>query len=149
MDATPAHKQTGLTKPHLLVTAALVRKAGQVLITRRPDHSHFGGLWEFPGGKVEKGESFGACLARELQEELGISVRVGSLLYTAHFEYDDRYVTIYFMDCEIVSGEPRPIGCSEVRWVSIAELNHYPMPPADLEFIHILQQGNLGLEKDG
>lgn len=129
------------TKPHYTVTAAVIRRQDRVLITRRLEHSHLGGLWEFPGGKLEPGEDLRSCLSRELEEELGIRPQIGAVLYRATHEYEDRCITIYFISCSIGSGDPKPIGCQDIRWVPIVELDQYPMPPADREFVTLLQQG--------
>ena len=134
------HSPIHSAKPFLEVAAAVLWRDKKLLITRRPPGTHLAGLWEFPGGKIEPGETPQQCLVRELQEELDIQIDVSKLLYTTTYEYEDRIVRLYFLQCRLRSGEPRPIGCAQVRWVDRSELEHLPMPPADRDFVQILIQ---------
>ena len=113
------------------VAAALVFDAGRLLITRRPAGKHLGGFWEFPGGKLEEGESFQDCLQRELREELGIQVRVGELLAAVEHNYPEQTLQIHFYRCALDSGTPSPIECDAVEWITPSMLNDYAFPPAD------------------
>lgn len=113
------------------VAAALVFDAGRLLITRRPAGKHLGGFWEFPGGKLEEGESFQDCLQRELREELGIQVRVGALLAAVDHNYPEQTLRIHFYRCALDSGTPSPIECDAVEWITASMLNDYAFPPAD------------------
>lgn len=115
----------------IAVAAGLVFRAGRLLITRRPKSAHLGGLWEFPGGKLEPGESWEEGLVRELEEELGITVRVGRLVTEVTHAYPDRTVHLRFFACTLAAGEPRPIGCSELAWVLSDGLAAHPFPAAD------------------
>jgi mutator protein MutT len=115
----------------LLVTAAVVRRDGQVLIARRLPSGPRGGLWEFPGGKVEPGESPEEALRRELREELGVAVEVGPLLMRVDHDYPDRAIRLVAYDCTLAAGDPEPLECAEVSWVAPAELVTYPLAPAD------------------
>lgn len=118
--------------PIIRVAAALVFHAGRLLITRRPAGKHLGGFWEFPGGKLEKGESFQDCLKRELREELGIQVRVGTLLASVDHSYPpEQTLRIHFYRCALDSGTPSPIECDAVEWITVSMLNDYAFPPAD------------------
>lgn len=125
------------------VTAAIIRRDGSFLIAQRPEGSHLEGLWEFPGGKRESGESLEACLMRECAEELGVTVRVGPLLKVVEHAYPDRRVKLHFFECEMVGGDPKPIGCSDVRWVAPEEMSSFPFPPADACLIEELESGRL------
>jgi 8-oxo-dGTP diphosphatase len=117
------------------VAAALIERGGRVLIARRPEGSHLAGLWEFPGGKREPGESFEACLAREVREELAAEVEVGEEVRRVRHAYPDRTVEIRFFRCQVVRGEPRAVQVAALAWVLPAELARYPFPPADAEIV--------------
>ena len=113
------------------VVAGLIFRHGRLLITQRPPGSHLGGLWEFPGGKCEPGESDEQALTRELREELGVDVAVGDLIETVTHRYPTKTVCIRFHGCRLTSGDPAPLGCHDLRWVTGAELDHYDFPEAD------------------
>ena len=120
------------------VVAAIIRREGKILITRRFDNVHLPGLWEFPGGKVEPGESLPNALIREIREELGIGISVQDEFFTAEHEYPAKSVRLHFFNCSIVSGEPQIIEVADLRWAAPSELNRYPFPEADRELIAIL-----------
>lgn len=117
---------------HLHVVAAAIRNAaGEYLLTRRADHQHQGGLWEFPGGKVEPGEAREAALARELQEELGIApLRARPLIGIPH-AYADKRVFLDVWLVESFEGEPHPHEGQPMRWVPGAELSQLAFPAAN------------------
>lgn len=117
------------------VSAGLIFRNGTLLITQRHASDHLGGLWEFPGGKREPGESFEQCLVRELEEELGIRVEVGAELEDVTHAYPEKRVRLKFFKCRLLSGEPRPLGCSQLRWVAPAELERYDFPEADARLL--------------
>ena len=123
--------------PPIEVAAGLVFRDGKLLISRRRAQDHLGGLWEFPGGKRERGETFEQCLRRELQEELGVHVAVGALLETITHDYPGKRVLLRFYRCRIAAGEPepRPLGCAAVAWVGRAELSDYEFPAADARLL--------------
>ncbi len=128
------------TLPHYDVTAGVIEADGRVLIAQRPLQGMLGGLWEFPGGKVEPGESLEECLQRELREELGIEVEVGEPLLTLRHTYTHMRITLHVFRCRIRSGTPQPIGCADMRWVPIAELDRYPFPRTDQQIVEWLRQ---------
>jgi mutator protein MutT len=124
----------------LVVTAAVIERAGALLVTRRPPGSHLAGCWEFPGGKCEAGESHQACLAREIREELDAGVRVGPEIHAVSHAYPDRVVELHFFSCELTD-EPRAALGQEMRWVARADLASLEFPPADAELIGLLAKG--------
>ena len=113
------------------VSAGLVFRAGKLIITQRHADAHLGGLWEFPGGKREDGETFEQCLARELREELGVVVVVGKLFDSVTHAYPERTVLLKFFLCKLPTGEPQAIECAAVKWVNREELPAYDFPGAD------------------
>ena len=117
------------------VAAGLVFESGHLLITQRPPGGHLGGLWEFPGGKLEPGESWEEALVRELREELDIAVVVGREFSRVQHAYPGREVRLRFFVCRIVSGIPSPVGCSAVAWVGPHELERFEFPEADRQLL--------------
>jgi mutator protein MutT len=136
-DSRPVTRDTGggrrsLSSQSIIeVAIGVVRDDGRVLIARRPEGTHLAGLWEFPGGKVEDGETPAQCLVRELREEVGIEIAVGEPYERLEFVYPERRVRIYPFECRLLAGTPSPIGCAELRWVTPAELADYEFPPAN------------------
>ena len=120
------------------VVAAIIRRAEKILITRRGDHVHLAGLWEFPGGKVEDGESLRSALQREIREELGVDVGVDDEFFTVEHEYPTKSVRLHFFNCTILQGEPQPLDVADLQWVEIAALPNFEFPPADVELIRKL-----------
>lgn len=117
------------------VSAALIFRDGQLLITQRHADVHLGGLWEFPGGKREPDETFEACLIREIREELGVEITVGELFEEIVHAYPEKTVHLKFFICGIASGEPAAIGCAAFRWVSREELIQFQFPAADVQLL--------------
>ena len=122
------------------VAAALLFRDGKLLITQRHADAHLGGLWEFPGGKREPGETFEQCLKRELREELGCDVEVLELVETITHAYPEKTVHLRFHRCRWLAHEPRPIDCAAVCWVARDELDSYDFPAADAQLLEHLQQ---------
>jgi len=125
--------------PRLIVTAAIVERDGAYLVTRRPRGVHLEGLWEFPGGKCDPGESHPECLRREIQEELGIAVAVNSEIFAVSHAYEDRIVELHFFACDIAD-EPQALIGQEIRWVPGDGLLELDFPPADAELIELLRK---------
>jgi 8-oxo-dGTP diphosphatase len=124
-----------------LVVAAVIRDAaGRILLARRPRAAHMGGLWEFPGGKVEDGESPPAALERELAEELAVTVAVREPITFAVHEEPGLRILLLFYEAELVGGMPRPLEGQEVAWVDSGELTAYPTPPADAALVELLSR---------
>jgi mutator protein MutT len=127
------------------VAAGLIRDAaGRYLITQRRRGSHLAGLWEFPGGKVEAGETPAACLRRELAEELSATFTVGALVETVRWEYPDRTVVLHFFECTLETGDIVPREEQAMEWVPGARLADYSFPPADRELIQRLARRSAG-----
>jgi len=106
-------------------------------VTRRPRGVHLEGLWEFPGGKCEPGETHAASLEREIAEELDTGVVVNQEIFAVTHEYPDRVVELHFFECSL-TGTPSAMLGQEMRWVSREELRSLSFPPADEELIRRL-----------
>ncbi|HWQ90128.1 MAG TPA: 8-oxo-dGTP diphosphatase MutT [Clostridia bacterium] len=117
------------------VAAALVFRAGKLLITQRHPEAHLGGLWEFPGGKREPDETFEACLERELLEELGIEVEVGELLESLTHSYPEKTVHLRFFRCSWRRNEPQALECPAFAWITPEQLGQYTFPAADARLL--------------
>lgn len=126
------------------VAAGLICSDGRYLIARRKPGVHLAGLWEFPGGKREAGETLEDCLRRELLEELSVEVDVPIPFQIIRHEYAEKTVELHFFRCTIEAGQPMPVDCAELRWVSPSELTGYQFPPADRPIIEALQQHDGG-----
>lgn len=114
-----------------VVVAAVIVRDGRVLLTRRLEGQHLAGLWEFPGGKLEGGESPEEALVRECREECGIEVEVGEIVDVTYHRYPEKDVLLLFYRCELRAGEVRHLQVADHAWVAPSELDEYPLPPAD------------------
>lgn len=123
----------------VVVAAAVVEREGAFLLTRRAEHTHLAGLWEFPGGKCEAGETLDECLRRELLEELGARVNVGREIFVVTHEYPEKIVELHFFRCELV-GDAHPRLGQQMRWVPREELRGLDFPAADRDLIEALTQ---------
>ena len=127
--------------PHIVVGAAVVtNRKGEVLIAQRREKDMLGGLWEFPGGKQETGETIQQCIARELKEELGINIETGEFLITVKHAYSHFSMEMHTYFAKIRSGRPRPIECQNFQWLKISDLRKVPYSKADLKIIEELEQ---------
>jgi 8-oxo-dGTP diphosphatase len=137
----------------IVVVAAVIERDGAFLVTRRQKGVHLAGLWEFPGGKIDEGETHAAALVREIREELDTDVDVGDLVFEVTHTYDDlappkpsakagRTVALYFYRCTL-RGTPRPLLGQEMRWVPRADLATLGFPPADEELIKRLTESRV------
>ncbi len=120
------------------VSAGLVFRDGRLLITQRHSDAHLGGLWEFPGGKREPHESFEQCLVRELFEELGIEVTVGTVIEDLTHSYPEKVVRLKFFHCRWLAHEPRTLGCPAFQWIKANEINNFQFPAADARLLAVL-----------
>jgi 8-oxo-dGTP diphosphatase len=114
------------------VTAGIIIKDKKVLVVQRKPNSSRGLRWEFPGGKVEKGENPRQCLKRELNEELGIEVDIGRRFEIVYHQYKDMRILLLSYLCHVVHGEPRTIDCHRLKWITEKELKDLPMTEADI-----------------
>ncbi len=123
-----------------VVAAVIWREDGCVLLARRPPHLHQGGLWEFPGGKVDAGESVEQALVREIKEELNLSLYPDncSFLLQVHHDYPDKSVLLEFWQIKAFSGTPVGNEGQEIRWVPVVQLSAYEFPAANLPLIPLL-----------
>ena len=127
-----------------VVAAALTNQVGEILLQRRPEGRQMAGLWEFPGGKVDEGESPESALIRELREELGIEVSVSDLapITFASEPLEDTNLLLLLYRCTKWQGEPVALDSPELRWLRPSDMHDLPMPPADMPLV-------LALEKAG
>jgi A/G-specific adenine glycosylase len=132
-------KATQKRLPHYDVTAAVIRKRGRVLIAQRPVSGMLGGLWEFPGGKRERGESLEECLRREIKEELGIEIEVGQPATQVEHTYTHFRITLHAFECRLASGRPHAIQVADWRWVRLNELDGFAFAVTDRKIIKVLQ----------
>ena len=126
----------------LVAAAALLDAHGRVLLAQRPAGKGMAGLWEFPGGKVGAGETPEAALVRELREELSLAVDPNALVAAtfASHAYDAFHLLMPLYLCRAWTGTPTPQEGQRIEWVALADLERYPMPPADLPLIPILRK---------
>ena len=131
-----------MTATVLSVVAAVIEQDGQFLVTRRLPGVHLGGMWEFPGGKIDPAEEHGSALCRELREELGVDITVGELVHQTLHAYPERTVALFFYRCTL-QGVPRPQLGQDMRWVARQELPQLGFPPADAELIDRLVKSDV------
>ncbi len=129
--------------PHKVIGVAVIwNQQGQILIDKRRKQGLHGGFWEFPGGKIEPGETIEACIKREIMEELGIVIEVGESLMTIEHDYTKFTVTLCVHNCRYVSGEPQTLECDEIRWVTLDELDQFTFPKANEQIIATLRKNS-------
>lgn len=124
------------------VTAAIIRRGATVLLARRQPGQKLAGYWEFPGGKVEEGESLVACLQREIVEELGVQVEIGAVVATSDYVYAHGAIRLVAMETTILGGEPHPTVHDQLIWVPVGQLLHYRLAPADIPIAEALMAGD-------
>jgi A/G-specific adenine glycosylase len=134
MTASPEplpHKEIGV--------AVIYNEQGLILIDRRLEGGFFGGLWEFPGGKVEAEETVPDCIRREILEELGISIEIREHLLTLTHTYRSFHITLHVYLCLHQIGEPQTLQCQEIRWVTLEEIDEFQFPEANSQIITALK----------
>ena len=122
------------------VSTAVIFKKGYVYIQKRKENGLMAGLWEFPGGKREFGETEEDCLRREIKEELGINIRIGNKIGTHRHSYTRFRVTLHVFQCQIHSGKLFPTECEEWKWVKPEKLDQFPFPAANVKIIKLLNK---------
>lgn len=124
--------------PHHQIGVALIWRAGQLLVQRRPSEAMLGGLWEFPGGKQEPDETIEACVARECHEELGVEVELGELRARVDHAYSHFKITLWAFDCRLLAGEPSAGAADELRWLAPGKLDELAFPTANRRILDAL-----------
>lgn len=124
--------------PHKIIAVGVIHKRGKILIQQRLNEGLLGGLWEFPGGKVEAGESLAECVARECREELGIHVRVGEKITAVDHAFSHFSITLHAFSCEFVTGRIKISSAQKYEWVRPNELEQYAFPAANKKIIAAL-----------
>ena len=122
------------------VSAGLIFCEGKLLIAQRPAGGHLAGLWEFPGGKCETGETLSECLQRELFEELGVAVNVSERVMTTTHVYPEKTVKLNFFLCKLVTGKPKGMEGQALAWITLEGLGGYSFPEADAKLLEKLRQ---------
>ena len=125
----------------IVASIAIIDANDQILIAKRPNKKHLSGFWEFPGGKVEKGESPENALVREVKEELNIDINNKCIapLTFSEFNYEKFHLLLLLYVCRRWEGEPMSMEKNEIKWVKANTLRQYKMPPADDSLIYSLQ----------
>jgi 8-oxo-dGTP diphosphatase len=141
-DAGHHKRRTPVKRKKMRVTAGVITLKGKILIARRRVGDRFGGLWEFPGGKIDPGEKPEACLRRELREELGIETRVGDLLCSSRVDGPHHSVELLAYAVEVVSGKPKAHEHDELRWVEPGALAGLEFPELDRPVVLLLQESH-------
>jgi A/G-specific adenine glycosylase len=136
-------------RPHYTVTAAIMTSGEKVLIAQRPASGLLAGMWEFPGGKLEDGETLEEGLMREIKEELGCSVSVGELIDVYEHAFTHFRITLHAFYCQIIEGEPRALEAKQIVWVAAASLANYPMGKVDRQISRAILPNLDPHEKNG
>lgn len=126
-------KKVSAKKPHYNIAVGIIHRKGEIFIDQRPVKGLLGGLWEFPGGKQEAGESLEDCVAREIQKKFGLQIKVKTLFLNIKHAYTHFKITLYAFDCEFVSGQPETK--LNWRWVTPAELPNYAFPKSNKKIV--------------
>lgn len=134
-----------LERPHYQIVAGIIWKGGKVLIAQRKPDGLLGGLWEFPGGKKQPGESLKAACRREIKEETGVLVRVAKLAQIVEHGYSHFSITLSVFHCFYKNGTPQPLGCQKLKWVGPQDLGKYPFPKANQLIVPLLASGKAKL----
>ncbi len=133
----PVKKRKAPT-PHFDIGAGVIWRGRKILIAQRPLKGLLGGLWEFPGGKLERGESLKECAQREIREELGIHVHVGKKVAAIEHAYSHFKITLHVFHCVYVNGTPQTLGVRDWKWVHARELKRFAFPAANQPIIKII-----------
>ncbi len=128
------------SKPYTEVVAALIWEKDRFLICQRPSYKGNALLWEFVGGKVEKGETKEEALIRECREELDITVSVGDVVFETEHEYPDIFVHLTLFDAAIVEGIPQKLEHNDIRWITASEIDDFDFCPADRGILKMIKE---------
>ena len=124
----------------IAVVAALIVRDGRLMIAQRPAGKHMAGKWEFPGGKIERGETPERALERELSEELGVRTETGRVYHVIAHSYPEKDVLLLFYRCRLTEGEPEAIEEAEVRWIGENQLRDFEWAEADAPLIDLIER---------
>ena len=138
-EAYPVTSKRAPVPHHTLAVGLILDDDGRVFVQRRPEDAMLGGLWEFPGGKVEAGEAVEAACAREIHEELGVRVEVGAPVARVEHAYSHFRITLHAFRCRLVEGAPQPTSGEPWAWAPVASLDDYAFPRANRRVIEALQ----------
>jgi A/G-specific adenine glycosylase len=125
-------------RPHFTIGAGIIWKEDKILIARRHENGLLGGLWEFPGGKQQDGETIEQTVQREIKEEVDVTVRVDSLLAVVKHQYSHFKITLHAYHCTYVAGSPKALGCAAWKWVKKDKLQNYALPRANGKILELL-----------
>ncbi|MHC5083919.1 MAG: A/G-specific adenine glycosylase [Planctomycetota bacterium] len=131
-------KQKAAPIPHHTIVVGIVYKGDKILIDKRKQNALLGGLWEFPGGKKKKSESFKQAVAREVKEETGIDIEVGKRLTIVKHVYSHFKITLHAYVCDYTSGTAKPLACDAVKWIKPADLKKHAFPGANQKIIKLI-----------
>jgi 8-oxo-dGTP diphosphatase len=120
------------------VCAAIIYKDNKILIAQRQGGDHHEYKWEFPGGKINEGESPEECIIREIKEELGVEIFVKNLFDVIHQKYDNRNIILIVYECIILSGDPRANECNDFKWVDVKDMKAFDFAEADMKIVYKL-----------
>ena len=120
------------------VTAAILKKEDKILIAQRKEGDNLAGKWEFPGGKIEEGESPEVCLQRELQEEFGIQTRIGDFICESEYQYPHIHIRLLAYQAFYISGDFELHDHAAIEWITLQEMNNYDFAPADIPIVEVL-----------
>ncbi|ADE72561.1 MULTISPECIES: (deoxy)nucleoside triphosphate pyrophosphohydrolase [Priestia] len=124
------------------VTAAIIKDKNRILIAKRHSKDPLGGKWEFPGGKVEPGETPEECLVREIREELRVEVKIGSFYDNSVYSSQDHDIHLLFYWAEVSNGEMTPVVHDDLKWTTIKQLANFDFAPADIPIVKRLMKEN-------
>lgn len=133
---------------NVYVVAAIIKSEGKYLITKRLLGTNNGGKWEFPGGKIEDGESPETALIREIKEELDLEIGVIDIVSVFTHKKEKMNIVILFYDCYIIKGSPQKVACEDFRWVFIDNMVYYDFAPADMKMYTKLVARRRPIEKE-
>ena len=125
------------------VMAAIIKDENRLLIAKRHSKDPLGGKWEFPGGKIEPGETPQECLVREIKEELGVEVKIGPFYDDNVYSSQDHDIHLLFYWAEVINGEVIPVVHDDLKWTTIEELAHFDFAPADIPIVKRLMEEDI------
>lgn len=130
--------------PHKKIgVAVIINEKQEILIDKRLPTGLMANLWEFPGGKIEAGETPQDCIKREIKEELGVDIVVNYHLIDITHTYSEFMVTLSVYMCHIITGKPQPLQCAEIRWITVSQLHNFEFPSANQAIISAIENNDV------